>query len=195
MTFIHNHNATFDFCYSPDLINQHGALSFQVERDTMLRPIFQLSKFSRNPEFLITPLDAYENATDHAKQADSLTWDQKTENKLLWRGTTTGDSYSKRKGYDWHRSHRPRLVLMANAKKGERDVWVQKNGVWKKQRYSLAELNEKWMDIAITNDPHQCNKEDGTCDEMARELTKKDRLNHEAAAKYKCQLRSTTTTT
>lgn len=165
------------------MLFQHGGLSIKHERDSALRPIFQLSKFARNPEFLTTPLDAYENATS----SHSLSWDQKTEDKVLWRGTTTGDSYSKRKNYDWHKSHRPRLVLMANSDEGERDIWVKRNGMWQSETWPMAELNAHWMDVALSAEPHQCNKDDGTCEEMSAELTKKSRVNHDEAAKYKCE--------
>lgn len=33
----------------------------------------------------------------------------------------------------------------------------------------------------------QCNKEDGTCDEMANEIIFKDRVSPEDAANYKCK--------
>lgn len=184
-SFIHNASSTYDFCYNADVLFQHGGLSIKHERDSALRPIFQLSKFARNPEFLTTPLDAYENATS----SHSLSWDEKTEDKVLWRGTTTGDSYSKRKSYDWHKSHRPRLVLMANSNEGKRDIWVKRNGMWQSETWPLAELNAHWMDVALSAEPHQCNKEDGTCEEMSNELTKKPRVNHDEAAKYKCEHR------
>ncbi|WWD18275.1 hypothetical protein CI109_102725 [Kwoniella shandongensis] len=186
-TFIYDPLETYDFCYNPDLIDQHGALSFDFARDTMLRPIFQLSKFVQNPEFLTTPLEAYENHTSPSAQKKFVPWEEKSISKLFWRGSTTGDSYSKRSNsdYTWHQSHRPRLALMTQATEGHRDVWVRRWNAWEKESWGIAKLNEAYMDIGLTGGPHQCKKEDGTCDEMAAEIHFKDRVQPEQAAKYK----------
>ncbi|WWC88904.1 uncharacterized protein L201_003819 [Kwoniella dendrophila CBS 6074] len=184
-SFIYDPLQTYDFCYNPSLLKLHGSLSFDFCRETVLRPIFQLSKFVRNPEFLTTPLEAYDNFTSSEGRKKYVPWEQKTISKLFWRGSTTGDSYSKRKDYTWHQSHRPRLALMTQEKKGLKDVWVKRGKDWDKESWSISRLNEAYMDIGLTGGPHQCKKEDGTCDEMANEIEFKDRVRPEDAAKYK----------
>ncbi|KIR60323.1 hypothetical protein I314_03614 [Cryptococcus bacillisporus CA1873] len=185
-TFIYDPDLTYDYCYNPELLDIHGALSWDFARETTLRPIFQLSKFARNPEFLTTPLEAYENFTSPAAQKKYAPWDEKTIGKLFWRGSSTGDSYSKRPdGHTWRQSHRPRLALKTQATEGEDDVWVQRGKMWEKETWSVARLNEAYMDVGLTGGPHQCKKEDGTCDEMEQEIIFKDRVAPEDSAKYK----------
>ncbi|WRT67552.1 uncharacterized protein IL334_004524 [Kwoniella shivajii] len=184
-SFIYDPLQTYDYCYNPSLLKTHGSLSFDFCRETVLRPIFQLSKFVRNPELLTTPLEAYENFTSTDAQKKYVPWEEKTISKLFWRGSTTGDSYSKRKDYTWHQSHRPRLALMTQAKEGLKNVWVKRGKEWDKESWGISKLNEAYMDVGLTGVPHQCKKEDGTCDEMANEIIFKDRVRPEEAAKYK----------
>jgi len=154
-TFVHDPLATYDFCSNPSLLSSHGSLSFDFARDSVLRPFFQWSKNTRNPEFLATPLEAYENATSASAKAKYTPWEEKTINKLFWRGSSTGDSYSRRKNYDWRESHRPRLHLMVQEKEGERGVWVQRGKEWVKEMWGRGKLNEVYMDVGLTGVPHQ----------------------------------------
>lgn len=164
-TFIHDPLPTYDFCTNPSLLTLHGSLSFDFPRDNALRPIFQWSKNSRNPEFLATPLEAYENATSGSALAKYTPWEEKSINKVFWRGSSTGDSYSRRKGYDWRRSHRPRLHLLAQASRGQKGVWVQrdtgngrgtgKGNEWVWEMWGNKELNERYLDVGLTGGPHQ----------------------------------------
>lgn len=201
MSFIYDPLPTYDFCSNPSLLKLHGSLSFDFCRETVLRPIFQLSKFVRNPEFLTTPLEAYDNFTSAEGRKKYVPWEQKSISKLFWRGSTTGDSYSKRKDYTWHQSHRPRLALMTqDGQVGEKQIWVKARGrtdggAWNKESWSINRLNEAYMDIGLTGGPHQCKKEDGTCDEMAKEIQFKDRVRPEDAAKYKCECCNASTST
>ncbi|AAW43180.1 hypothetical protein CNBD0460 [Cryptococcus deneoformans B-3501A] len=185
-TFIYDPGLTYDYCYTPELVDIHGALSWDSARESMLRPIFQLSKFARNPEFLTTPLEAYENFTSPAAQKKYAPWDEKTIDKLFWRGSSTGDFYSKRlSSPTWRQSHRPRLALKTQATEVEEEVWVQRGKMWEKETWSVARLNKAYMDVGLTGGPHQCKKEDGTCDEMEQEIIFKDRVAPEDSAKYK----------
>jgi hypothetical protein len=205
--FLYDQRPTFDYCANPELLRLHGSLSFDYTHETQLRPVFQLSKFVRNPEFLTTPLEAYDNHTSQEAQKKNLPWGEKTENRLFWRGSGTGDSYSKRKNYDWRRSHRPRLHLLAQATEGKSDIWVKRKNEWEKESWSNGVLNQKYLDVGLTGKPNQvsrqrlklpsvrllylrsqCKQEDGTCDEMAGEINYKDRVTPEVAAKYKCEL-------
>ena len=185
-TFIHDHRPLYDFCSNPSLIWIHGAFGWHQTRDTILRPIFQLSKNVLNAEILTTPLEAYENATSASARKKYTPWEEKTINKLFWRGSSTGDSYSIHKDYDWHRSHRPRLHLWAQREDGESTVWVKRGKEWAPESWSHKRLNEQYLDVGLAGKPHQCKKEDGTCDQMAAEMKEKDRVQPEVAKNYKC---------
>lgn len=145
----------YDFCYTPENLRLHGALSFDFTRETILRPIFQLSKFARNPEFLTTPLQAYENVTSEAARKKTMKWEDKTVDKLFWRGSSTGDSYAKKKNGDWRRSHRPRLHLMAQNGQGSDEVYVQRGRQWERESWEKGKLNEVYLDVGLTGKPHQ----------------------------------------
>ncbi|EIW68082.1 hypothetical protein TREMEDRAFT_63970 [Tremella mesenterica DSM 1558] len=184
-TFIYDHQTASDFCVHPRLTHLHGALSFDTPRDTVLRPLFQYSKLSLNPEFLTTPLEAFANLSSSAAQEKYSPWEEKTVNKLFWRGSGTGDAYSKRKNYNWRQSHRTRLALMAQRRDGDEEVWVKRGREWEKEKWGVGKLNEAYLDVGMSGKPHQCKQEDGTCDEMASEIKFLDRVPQEKAAQYK----------
>lgn len=136
-------------------------MSFDFTRETMLRPIFVLSKHMRNNEFLFPPMEAYDNATDAAALKKYKPWTEKTINKVFWRGSSTGDSYSKRKGdaqYDWRNQHRTRLALMSQNKTGEAEIWVNRHGTWEPESWSVEKLNDMYLDIGLTGKPHQVSR-------------------------------------
>jgi len=157
-TFIHDPRQTFDFCHNPSLPKTHGALSYPDAKDSILRPIFRLSKLSTNPEFLITPLEGYDSAFSPIALKSYTPWDGKTENKLFWRGTATGDFYGKREGYDWRRTHRPALHFLAQNGEGVEEVWVETEKCWERETWKRRELNEKYLDVGLTGKPHQVSR-------------------------------------
>lgn len=192
-TFIHDPRLTYDFCDNPKLMSESGLLSYDSERQSFLRPLFVLSKFNRNGELLVTPLDAYENSTSPAGLSHYTSWENKTIPKLFWRGSSTGDHFSARRGYDWHESHRPRLHLFANRLDGFSEVWVKRGAGhgegergWVREKWSNRELNHHYLDVGLTA-IHQCKEEDGTCAQMREEITLAPRVDPEDAAKYKCE--------
>jgi hypothetical protein len=103
-------------------------------------------------------MEAYENATDATALKKYKPWSEKTVNKIFWRGTSTGDSYSKRKSdpdYDWRRQHRPRLHLMAQQEEGTKDVWLHRGREWIPENWAVKKLNEHYLDVGLTGKPHQ----------------------------------------
>jgi hypothetical protein len=201
-SFVYDPRPGYDFCYTPKNLLLHGALSFDFARESILRPLFQLSKFSRSPELLTTPLQAYDNVTSKAAIRNTMEWHEKTLNKLFWRGSSTGDSYSKIKHgkvADWRTSHRPRLHLLAQDGTGTAKVLVERNDGWVAETWSRETLNEAYLDVGLTGKPHQvsrshsnlltrqCNVKDGTCAEMQEEIIFKDRIGPETSSKYKCK--------
>ena len=157
-TFVHDPRATYDFCSNPSLLKQHGAFSYDFPRDTVLHPLFQWSKHLRNPEFLATPLEAYENSTSEKGRAMFTPWNEKTDSRVFWRGSSTGDSYSKVNNYrpqPWTQSHRPRLSLMAQAKEGVRGVWVRRGKKWVQESWGNGRLNWEYLDVGPSGKPHQ----------------------------------------
>jgi hypothetical protein len=157
--FLADPRPAFDFCQNPITQQLHGTMSFDFPRETILRPIFVLSKFSRNNEFLFPPMEAYENSTTPEARKKFQPWESKSINKLFWRGSSTGDSYSARKNYDWRKSHRPRLHLMMQNETGNVDLWVKHGREWNEEQWSTAKVNEYYMDVGLTGKPHQASDE------------------------------------
>lgn len=196
--FIYDPRATYDFCYNTELLKFHGGLSFDNPKFPVLRPMFQQSKFLRNGEFVITPLDYYSNATARGMQNQYKPWEEKTIAKVHWRGKTTGDSYSKRKDFNWRNSHRVRLHQITHDQEGSREIYVKsrRSGTWEKQIWEAKILNDAYTDIGLTDGPMQvghietaliqCNKEDGTCQEMLDGIDWSPRVEPKVAANYKC---------
>jgi hypothetical protein len=186
--FVYDPKASMSFCQNPPLMKYHGAFTWPQRRGHKMRPMFQMSKLAQNNDFLLTPLEAYRNASSKDGQAQTSDWEDKTINKLFWRGSTTGDSYtqamSSRPGYDWRQSHRPRLHFFAQNTEGDSDVWVKRSTGWTQENWSHEILNEHYIDVGFAGRVHQCDK-DGTCDEMVAEIKFKPRVDPREAIHYK----------
>jgi len=113
----------------------------------------------RSADILTTPLEAYTNHTSPHAINVFIPWDKKVENKVFWRGSSTGDAYTKNKNTHapggWRSSHRPRLALMAQAKEGVEKIWVKRGKEWRLEEWTKKRLNEEYMDIGMTGHPHQ----------------------------------------
>jgi hypothetical protein len=156
-TFIHDPAATYDFCSNPSHLQTHGSFSFNFARQSKLRPLFQWSKQFRSADILTTPLEAYMNHTFPYVANQYTPWDSKTHNKVFWRGSSTGDAYTKNKNTKgtWRTSHRPRLALMAQSKEGLERIWVKRGTEWRLEEWTKKRLNEEYLDIGLTGHPHQ----------------------------------------
>jgi hypothetical protein len=98
-----------------------GSMDSEDRSPSLLKPVLVLSKFPGDSSFQTTPMEAYSNFTA-ADVARLPKWEDKTDNRLFWRGSSTG-GYNKQR--DWKESHRLRLHLMVNGPKGG-DAWWAK---------------------------------------------------------------------
>lgn len=154
--FIYDQRATYDLCYNTELLKFHGGLSTDMTKTSMIRPMFHQSKFVRNGEFVITPLDYYSNLTE-LNPGQYTPWEEKEIPKLFWRGKTTGDAYSHRNDFNWRNSHRIRLHLLTHDTEGTRDIYVKsrRTGGWEMQTWQSGKLNEAYTDVGLTDGPMQ----------------------------------------
>lgn len=208
-SFVWDPVKTYDYCYYTENLKFHGGLSLDAPKSSLLRPLFHQSKLLNNGEIVLTPLDFYTNHTVANGQNQYLPWEEKTINKLHWRGHTTGDSFRFRDDYNWRNSHRVRLHTITHAKEGERKIYVKsrRTGQWEMQTWEAGKINEAYTDVGLANKPVQvstrfapygacepvvlifkCNKEDGTCDEMFEQIDWSPGVGPLEAAKYKCEL-------
>lgn len=85
-----------------------------------------MSKFPSDSSFQITPIEGYLNLTEADLPYEGV-WSEKTDNRVFWRGSTTGGFDKWR---DWRDSHRLRLHLAINGPKsgGPDDVQSRADG-------------------------------------------------------------------
>lgn len=110
--FIYNHTAFSDICNSPSFKDSYGFFAgpnaFSVTQD--LFPIFSQSKISSFQD-IIYPSPWYWFGKVPYNEKDDMDWRSK-EDKLYWRGSTTG-GYARDGG--WRNQHRQRFVTKINA--------------------------------------------------------------------------------
>ncbi|WWD20528.1 hypothetical protein CI109_105004 [Kwoniella shandongensis] len=212
-SFISSHSTTMDLCTNPSLIPIHGALAGKSPKVRPLTPIFSLSKTSLHSDVLGVPVEQWVNTDD----LPDVPWEEKTEDKLMWRGSNTGAYHS---AYTpWRASHRTRLVKMANMISSSTNTstnnhWEQEQGGSTRdrssnpssetveilpnpkdmksqklkegsKRYGWSEVNDKYMNLAFTGGPLQCNVDDGTCDDLATEYAWSKLMTHDDALQYR----------
>ena len=110
--FIYNLTAFTDICMSPSFEETYGFFdrpnAFSIAHE--LIPIFSQSKISSYQDILYpSPWYWYEKVK--YEESKDFSWSEKEE-KLYWRGSTTG-GFSRNGG--WRRHHRQRLVKVMNA--------------------------------------------------------------------------------
>jgi len=110
--FIYNQTAFSDICQSPSFSETYGFFdrpnAFNIVHD--LFPIFSQSKISSYSDILY-PSPWYWYGKVPYEEAADMNWTEK-EDKMYWRGSTTG-GFSRDGG--WRRQHRQRVVTKVNA--------------------------------------------------------------------------------
>lgn len=128
--FIYNTTAFSDICLTPSLRNTFGFFdrpnAFDIVHD--LFPVFSQSKISSFQDILYPSPWYWIGKVPYDARKD-YSWDQK-EDKMYWRGSTTG-GFSRAGG--WRRQHRQLLVKKINAPdeaqiltKDEKGKWITK---------------------------------------------------------------------
>jgi len=128
---------------------------------SVLKPILVLSKFPNDASFQTPSLmDDYRNITDSDLSRLSH-WEDKSDIRLFWRGSTTGGFNA---DTDFKESHRLRLHLMINGRKGGDAAWESKTrevmvpdgkGGFEIVKRSDKVLSESYADIKLSNGPIQ----------------------------------------
>ncbi|KAK8858562.1 hypothetical protein IAR55_002791 [Kwoniella newhampshirensis] len=130
---------------------------------SILKPVLVLSKFPGDASFQTTPMEAYMNITQDDVPFLGV-WGDKTDNRLFWRGSTTGGYGGQR---DWKESHRMRLHLMINGPKGGDSWWDQQlreviipdgeSGFKVVRRWERV-LSKAYADVKLSGQPVQVAK-------------------------------------
>lgn len=169
-SFISKHYEASDFCAHPLNVPLHSLTgNYGVgPRAVNLLPLFSHSKMTLYADILVTPLEQYE-----ALVGLDPDWENKTQNKILWRGSTTGSRYDR--GIVWRSTQRVRLALLTNSQDTNLNKTIYTTSIKDPNTLStyeapLPNLNEQFFDILFTGEPLQCANHDGTCESMKRHL-------------------------
>lgn len=138
----------------------HGFTSAPGTNLANLVPLFTFAKTNLHSDVLATPLEQY---SDTYIGYDPV-WDEKSINKLLWRGSTTGAEFAK--GVEWQLSQRARLHFMTHETEGKKNVlWAdKKESKMRVDDFNTKDLNQLYMDASFSGVPVQCDEE--TCKVM-----------------------------
>lgn len=146
-----------DVCQHPEQMHLHGFTSAAGTNLANLVPLFTFAKTNIHADVLATPLEQY-SSTYIGYDPE---WEEKTINKLLWRGSTTGAEF--RKDVDWKLSQRARLHFAGHEKTGKKHVlWADRaESKMRVDDFDTKALNQQYMDVSFSGRPVQCDPE--TC--------------------------------
>lgn len=184
-SFISKQYDSSDFCRHPENVPLHSLTgNYGIgPRAVNLWPLFSHSKLSLYADILVTPMEQYGMAVGADPE-----WDKKTQNKIMWRGSSTGSRYDR--GIVWRSAQRVRLALLTNSKADsiQKTIYTTSpadNSTLISYEAPLSELNPRFFDIQFTGSPIQCNEQDGTCAAVERQLPfTNTHMNQEQANKY-----------
>ncbi|CAH0049218.1 unnamed protein product [Clonostachys solani] len=179
--FVYNSTAMADICLSPSLSSSYGFFdrpnAFNVVHD--LFPIFSQSKISSFSD-LMYPSPWYWFDKVVYDEAKDFPWEQK-DNKLYWRGSTTG-GFSRNGG--WRRQHRQQFVHKINAP-DQAKILVNK-GDEEQPNWRVSEVPRgKHRDLIDVHFSHIGQCDPGDCEAQIQYFTPTDHVDQQDAWKYK----------
>lgn len=152
-------------------------------RAVNLSPVFSHCKLSLYSDIAITPLEQFDDDVGPDPE-----WSMKTDNMVLWRGSTTGSRYDR--GIIWRAAQRIRLALLTNSNSEHirKRIYTTGTDNFTLAAYdeNLGHLNKQMFDVLFTGEPQQCNVGDGTCERMKHHLPfASKRMQPQQANQYK----------
>ncbi|KAF9240418.1 glycosyl transferase family 90-domain-containing protein [Melanogaster broomeanus] len=148
-TFIASHRDTMNPCTHPSLLTLHGQ--------------FLSHKAGPYPQ-----LPYGWTSGEDAEEKGDVRWDMKVDERLAWRGSTTGIHASPTSL--WIHAHRARLITLANTLAGNVSILPvpedASTPVGEPEEVRLGRVNPAWMDVAFAGTAVGCDKDGGTCKKM-----------------------------
>lgn len=152
--FVEDMSSQMDLCAHPYNMPIHGVTGRGTKHvNERLLPLSSLSKTALNADILIVPTEQW---TD---KVPAVPWNERTNNKLLWRGSNTGTHYSKT--IPWRKSQRIRFVNETRPD-AQGEIEFLPPPYHLRQQESLSEamiqadkadVNERFFDIAFVGSP------------------------------------------
>ncbi|KAG6330976.1 hypothetical protein ID866_8112 [Astraeus odoratus] len=169
-TFIASHRDTMDPCRHPSLLATHGQFLSQglgPHPRTTLVPRFSLCRTELHHD--IRPPVPYGWVSGDDLESDGdLPWDDKSDERLDWRGSITGLFASPHSS--WTFGQRARLVSLTNTVMGNVSILRvpadEHMRVGDPNIVKMGKVNPAWMDIAFAGNAIHCDEAAGTCDEI-----------------------------
>lgn len=176
-SFISDHQKAMDICLHPEIMPLHGFTTSIGTNSGPLVPLFTFAKTNIHSDILVTPLEQYSD-TYIGYDPD---FDKKEENKLLWRGSTTGVNFNEEE--DWSQSQRARLHFLTNEKLGDKKVIQSNPSPLSITTLPLSTLNDEMMDISFSGGPVQCSPK--TCAHLLKVIEFKQTMGLDESYQYK----------
>ncbi|KAK4049073.1 Protein O-glucosyltransferase 2 [Microbotryomycetes sp. JL201] len=162
-SFIKDHELAMDVCRHPDNQPLHGFTAWAGPRPGLLFPMFSFTSSSMHSDLLMPALEQWEMPVGPDPE-----WEDKTIDKLLWRGSTTGSDLTL--AHMRKNSQRPRLCklpkttglvtvdLAPDDPRGHIDPTLS-------YTEHANELSDAYFDFQFTGYPTQCG-DTKTCSEF-----------------------------
>ncbi|KAJ7472379.1 glycosyl transferase family 90-domain-containing protein [Mycena galericulata] len=184
--FIHNHNVAMDPCKHPRHFFHHGQfLSYEKGPTPQHEMVPEFSYCSSHIHHNIRIPTPYGWVEDILPRSDDPHWDDKPDERFLWRGSSTGMMHSGTTR--WQESHRIRLLRIANELKGTMSILSpfksRSEPVGEAIQVRKSRLNPGIMDVAFAGDPIMCDPE--TCAYLQKVFPWRRRQSVAEAGDYK----------
>ncbi|XP_006456003.1 hypothetical protein AGABI2DRAFT_77669 [Agaricus bisporus var. bisporus H97] len=186
-TFIHDHRQTMDPCTHPKLLGTHGQFlrygNLPPPPGKVMVPRFSFCASTLHYDIRMPSLLSWMEEIHPAEFNPE--WDNRTDHRLVWRGTNTGMRNTAET--KWRETQRPRTVDFANDMEGEVNVLFPPAGrddpVGEGRNVSKSKINPAVFDIAFAGEPLQCEKD--YCGEIAKMYDWRKYQNTRGASVYK----------
>ncbi|SCV72165.1 BQ2448_4859 [Microbotryum intermedium] len=176
-TFIWDHPRSVDLCIHPEGRKSHGHLMQQGVPPGPLVPLLTFAKTSMQADILVTPMEQW---AERYKEYEPP-WEGKSENKLLWRGSTTGAEFDRHT--PWRNSQRARLHMMSQYMDGSKEVLWATDDKMRLTNFTIEDMNHLYMDTFFSGQPAQCDPE--TCEWLRKNFHFKPTIGIEESNTYK----------
>ncbi|KAF9038445.1 glycosyl transferase family 90-domain-containing protein [Panaeolus papilionaceus] len=185
-TFIYDHILAMDPCLHPKLLHHHGQfLSHDMGPTPQPTIVPEFSSCSTTIHHNIRIPVSYAWIEDIYPRSDDPEWEDRHDERLLWRGTNTGIWHSKRAR--WQNSHRDFMMRYTNEMNGTVKVLPQDTlpgeRMGKPKEYKKALVNVAMMDIAFGGDVNGCEPE--VCGVLKEIYPYRERQSIKQAGTYK----------
>ncbi|KAK0215637.1 glycosyltransferase family 90 protein [Armillaria fumosa] len=168
-TFVFNHRKAMDPCLHPRLLREHGQFlpfrqgPFPVRR---MVPAFAYSQTLLHHDITIAHRASW---LGEISDEEAIPWEKKTDDRLHWRGSTTGTPLLKH--IEWQFSHRIRMMdWVEKGMDGNVTILApltsSEERVGKGESVQKARYGPAMLDMAFSGGPVQC--EPDVCEELKK---------------------------